>query len=542
VDTPENQGARARVGEVLRDKWTLDALIGVGGMAAVYAATHRNGRRGAVKLLHAELSRNKDVRQRFLREARVANKVAHPGAVEVLDDDVADDGSVFLVMELLEGESLNDVLERSPAMALDAATTIGIGVQLCEVLAAAHRAGIVHRDIKPDNLFLTKSGQLKVLDFGIARFRELTGPAGQNTTYGSATQTGSVMGTPAFMPPEQALGEWSKVDARSDLWAAGATLYTMLSGQLPHEDETVAKVLLRAMTKPVPSLATVAPKVPPALAALVDRALAREREDRFQSADEMRDALLAVDAAASAAEPFDPLAATTLDPESLVSPPSYAQPAPGVAPTVGPSYPGIAAASAGPSYPGVAVPAALVASAATTAGTLASASPAVATLAGTIHDPSLPPHLGPPRVGSVSTLAASSRSGFQPAPPARSRVATVIVPVVLALGVVAAAAVWIGRSQDPSIGAEPPSEASAAPTDEPEPVASQAPATETSATATVSASADPATSTSAAPIVSKPPLPRQPPAAPGPRPPEPAPLPTPKPGPVDIFKGMGKPN
>src|SRR5262245_51711078 len=214
-------------------------------MAAVYAATHRNGRRGAVKLLHPEFASNKDVRQRFLREARVANTVGHAGAVEVLDDDVTEDGSVFLVMELLEGESLNDLLERSPGQMLEPSAVIRIGVQLCEVLGAAHEAGIVHRDLKPENLFLTKGGQLKVLDFGIARLRELTGQSG-STTYGSATQTGSVMGTPAFMPPEQALGEWSKVDARSDLWAAGATLYAALSGRLPHEDTTVAKVLLRA--------------------------------------------------------------------------------------------------------------------------------------------------------------------------------------------------------------------------------------------------------------------------------------------------------
>ncbi len=150
--------AEARVGRWLRQKWHLDRLIGIGGMAAVYSATHRNGKRGAVKLLHLELSLEKDARERFLREGYVANKVGHPGAVVVLDDDVAEDGSVYLVMELLEGASLIDLLEQQKDWILPTHAALSVVEQLLAVLASAHDAGIVHRDIKPENVFVTNDG------------------------------------------------------------------------------------------------------------------------------------------------------------------------------------------------------------------------------------------------------------------------------------------------------------------------------------------------------------------------------------------------
>src|SRR5262249_12850382 len=153
------------------DKWRLDRLLGVGGMAAVYEATHRNKKRVAVKLLHAEFSQNADLRTRFLREGYAANVIEHPGAVSVLDDDVTDAGAAFLVMELLEGETLDQRWERM-AGRLPAAEVFGFADQLLDVLAVAHTKGIVHRDIKPENLFVTREGTLKVLDFGIARVFE----------------------------------------------------------------------------------------------------------------------------------------------------------------------------------------------------------------------------------------------------------------------------------------------------------------------------------------------------------------------------------
>ncbi len=227
---PTTQRALARVGIVLREKWRLDSLLGVGGMAAVYAATHRNGKRGAVKMLHLELSGDADARKRFLREGYAANAVDHPGAVSVLDDDVAEDGSVFLVMELLEGSSVDARAASRPGRKLDAGEVLAIADQLLDTLVVSHAKGIVHRDIKPENLFLTKAGHVKVLDFGLARLRDLNlGSKGQRMT-----ATGSVMGTPAFMPPEQALGNWDSVDARTDLYAVGSSMFCLLTGRFVH--------------------------------------------------------------------------------------------------------------------------------------------------------------------------------------------------------------------------------------------------------------------------------------------------------------------
>lgn len=278
------QRAQQRVGQTLRGKWRIDAMIGVGGMAAVYSATHRNGKRGAVKILHAEMNLMEEVRNRFLREGYLANKVDHPGVVSVLDDDQSEDGSVFLVMELLEGESLDLKLARSTR--LGEAEAVPIIADVLDVLASAHQKGIVHRDLKPDNVFVTHRRQVKVLDFGIARMKE----AAQQ---GGGTQTGSLMGTPNFMPPEQALGDWNKVDGRTDIWAIGATLFAMLAGRAVHLGDNPNKILLSAMTTAAPPLLSVAPHVSPRVAAVVDRALAFDRDQRWPLAQEMREALLA---------------------------------------------------------------------------------------------------------------------------------------------------------------------------------------------------------------------------------------------------------
>ena len=233
--------AQTRVGQVLKEKWRLDVLLGVGGMAAVYAATHRNGSRVAMKILHPELSTHHEVRTRFLREGYAANAVGHEGAVRVTDDDVAEDGSAFLVMELLDGETLEDRRIRSGGQ-LGEDEVLSVADQLLDVLVAAHAKGVIHRDIKPDNIFLTRSGQVKVLDFGIARLREVTSKS-------TATVSGATMGTPAFMSPEQARGLWDEVDGRSDLWAVGATMFNLLTGRVVHDGRTTNEQLLHAMTK-----------------------------------------------------------------------------------------------------------------------------------------------------------------------------------------------------------------------------------------------------------------------------------------------------
>ncbi len=283
--------AKARVGTVLDEKWHIDSVLGVGGMAAVYAATHRNGKRAAIKLLHPEVSLNGNVKARFLREGWVANKVEHPGAVSVLDDDEAPDGSVFLVMELLEGETLESKCKYE--LKLPCADVLIITDQLLDVLVAAHGKGIVHRDLKPGNLFVTNQGLLKVLDFGIARLRELS------TSPTPGTTTVSSMGTPGFMPPEQARGRWEEVDARSDLFAVGATMFNLLTGRFIHEETTLNEQLLASMTKPAPPLSVVAPSTPAVVAEIVDRALAFDPKARWASAHEMQEAVRAAYASLS---------------------------------------------------------------------------------------------------------------------------------------------------------------------------------------------------------------------------------------------------
>jgi serine/threonine protein kinase len=273
--------ATARLGQRLRNKWRLDVLLGVGGMAAVYAATHRNGSRAAVKILHTELSVSEEIRSRFMREGYVANSVGHEGAVKVLDDDIAEDGSMYLVTELLDGETLEDRRVRYGGR-LNEDDVLSVTDQLLDVLAAAHAKGVIHRDVKPANIFLMRSGQLKVLDFGIARLRELS-------TVSLATRSGSAMGTPAFMSPEQARGLWSEVDARSDLWSVGATMWHALTGKLVHEGRTPNEELLSAMTNPAPPLSSVLPSSSPAVAHVVDRAVAFDKEKRWLDARRMQE-------------------------------------------------------------------------------------------------------------------------------------------------------------------------------------------------------------------------------------------------------------
>jgi serine/threonine-protein kinase len=282
MDDDVSRFAQARLGQVLRGKYCLERVLGVGGMGAVYAATHRNRKRFAVKMLHPGLSRSEDVCKRFLREGYVANTVSHPGAVTVLDDDVAEDGSAFLVMELLEGKSFEDLWE-SRGRTLPLPFLLALFDQVLDVLAAAHGHGIVHRDLKPANLFLTNDGQVKVLDFGIARL--LDASANQ------ATQTGAMLGTPAFMAPEQARGNSAEVDAQTDLWAVGATLFVLITGRLVHDGRTASELLINAATRPSPSLGSVAPGVPEQLIHLVDRALMFDKKARWSSASEMQHAL-----------------------------------------------------------------------------------------------------------------------------------------------------------------------------------------------------------------------------------------------------------
>ena len=205
-----------RIGVLLAGTWRLERLIGTGGMASVFAATHaRNGLRVAVKVLNPEQGRKPEIRARFLREGYLANRIQHPGVVRVIDDGT-DGEHVFIVMELLQGETLKDIWQKR-SRAVPASEVERFVAAVLEVLEVAHAAGVVHRDLKPDNVFLLDDGSIKLLDFGIARLHE------ESALADHATTTGTMLGTPAFMPPEQALGHWDEVDARSDLYAVGAT-------------------------------------------------------------------------------------------------------------------------------------------------------------------------------------------------------------------------------------------------------------------------------------------------------------------------------
>jgi protein-disulfide isomerase len=271
----------ARVGRTLCQRYTLERVLGVGSTAAVYGGTHRNGNRVAIKVLHTELSGSKEVRERFVREAYVANKVEHPGAVRILDDDIAEDGTVFVVMDLLEGQTLEQLVA-SQGGRLAASDLVPLGCQLLDVLAAAHEKGIVHRAIEPRNLFVTANRTLKVMDFGTARLADGTRLPGR-----ARPPTEDA----AFLAPEQARGETALVDPQTDVWAAGAVMFRALSGRVVYPADTPEMVRVQAATQPAPLLGSVMPNGEPHVAQIVDRALAWKKEDRWKSAQAMATAL-----------------------------------------------------------------------------------------------------------------------------------------------------------------------------------------------------------------------------------------------------------
>jgi eukaryotic-like serine/threonine-protein kinase len=270
---PEVEAAQ-RVGTTLKNKWTLERLIGTGGMAAVYVANHKIGRREAIKILHAEVAKDPELRARFEQEAHAVNRFKHPGAVEVRDIDVAEDGAPFLVMELLEGQSLADLARQPGGVPLG--DLLRMADELLDVLAAAHAQGIIHRDVKPDNLFVLHDGRLKVLDFGIARVR-----AGV-TNATPRTRIGATLGTAPYMPPEQIRG--AEIDGRADLFAVGATLFRLIARRRVQEAATETEMLVKMASVQAPPLLSVAPDAPRDVGLVVDRALMFERDQRYPDA------------------------------------------------------------------------------------------------------------------------------------------------------------------------------------------------------------------------------------------------------------------
>jgi len=282
AEDPLTTHARNRLGRVLRGKWTLDRIIGVGGMAAVYEATHRNGSKVAIKILHPTLMYDTNFAHRLIQEGYVANKINHPAAVKVMDDDTDEtDGAVFLVMELLEGMTLSQA--RRKRKKFPPVEACRLMEPVLECLGNAHALGIIHRDIKPENLFLTKDGTIRVLDFGIARVSDSTNV--------SATRTGMVVGSPAYMAPEQAIGKMNAVGPQTDVYAVGATLFALITGTTPHAGETTQEMIVMVATQSARPILTVAPDVPPPIARVIDRALAYDREKRYPDARAMLDDL-----------------------------------------------------------------------------------------------------------------------------------------------------------------------------------------------------------------------------------------------------------
>ena len=278
--------ARSRVGATLGGKYRLDALLGIGGMAAVYRATHRNGAVFAIKLLHPEYGMRGDVRARFMREGYIANSIKHVGVARVVDDEASESGDVYIVMELLEGVAVDRLAshfgERLPLRAV-----VALAVSILDVLAAAHAAGVVHRDIKPGNLFVAFDGRAVLLDFGIARVYDAANAGGLSTA------AGVVLGTPAFMAPEQATAEKSSIGPRTDLWSLAAAMFTSATGRTVHVAEHGPQFLVLAATRSAPPIREVLADVPAPIAAVIDRALERDPAARFADAEAMRDALIA---------------------------------------------------------------------------------------------------------------------------------------------------------------------------------------------------------------------------------------------------------
>jgi serine/threonine-protein kinase len=311
------------------------SLLGEGGMGAVYLAEHPGiGRRVAVKVLRSEMDHDPQLLTRFLNEARAANAIRHPNIIEVLDSGTTPRGASYLVMELLEGEALSARIKRLSR--LDEKSAIEIAMQTALGLGAAHAKGITHRDLKPDNLFIipepTDVGRerVKILDFGIAKLHKLAGDS-------LKTRTGTLMGTPIYMSPEQCLGT-REVDHRSDVYSLGVILFELLAGRPPFVSEGFGELLSMHLHEPPPSLRELAPQVTPQTEQVVLRMLAKKPEARFSSMAEVRAALAAAGKLPNAISPehkvgtTDPfgggqtLAAQTGQPKPKTVPPTTLTP------------------------------------------------------------------------------------------------------------------------------------------------------------------------------------------------------------------------
>ncbi|MCB9601017.1 MAG: serine/threonine protein kinase [Sandaracinus sp.] len=281
------------IGRVLEGRYRIDDLLGEGGIGRVYRATHlKLDRPVALKVLHEGFRNSADVRQRFEREAKTLSALRHPNVVTITDYGVEDD-LPFLVMELVEGRDLDQLLE-SQEEPLPIGRVIGLMSQVLRSLAQAHGMGIIHRDLKPGNALLQVlpdgSDHVEVLDFGLAKFVD-DAPAAVSSP--KLTRAGTVVGTPAYMAPEQASG--GACDARTDVYAAGVMLFELLTGELPFPMQDPAAMLRAHLVQTPPKLRSLRPEVAPSLEALIDRALAKDPAQRFADGADMLAALEAID-------------------------------------------------------------------------------------------------------------------------------------------------------------------------------------------------------------------------------------------------------
>jgi hypothetical protein len=276
-------------GQVLDGRYRLLDRLGEGGMGSVWVAENVSikGSEVALKVMHSAFNADATVVQRFRTEAETTVRIGHPGIVKVFDFGELEDGTPYLVMERLHGESLADRLEREGALPpRDAASLL---CTLLDALEAAHDKDIVHRDLKPENLFLARDGEQvapKILDFGVSKI------LGSDAERVKLTRTGALVGTPAYMAPEQAMGD-TAVDKRVDLWAMGVILYELVSGRLPYDGQNYNAMLVQIVTGRPRPVTDHVPTLDPALVALIERAMARNPRARFASARAMNDALSA---------------------------------------------------------------------------------------------------------------------------------------------------------------------------------------------------------------------------------------------------------
>lgn len=281
----------AEVGDLIDGKYRLTGCLGEGGMGKVFEAVHEGiGKRVALKFLLSEHITDKSTVTRFQREAQTAAAAGHHGIVDIHDIGVAEDGSPYLVMELLKGQSLGDLMLQ--AGALDVSTAAYVTCHVLSALSAAHGAGIVHRDLKPDNIFLIETGaavfDVKLLDFGISRITSQSASLDQSMRL---TRTGTIVGTPLYMSPEQAKGR-SDLDHRIDVYATGVILYECLTGKLPFEADNYNALIAMILTEDPPDPTLVRPDLPRAMEKVILRALTKDRDERYETAAAMFQALV----------------------------------------------------------------------------------------------------------------------------------------------------------------------------------------------------------------------------------------------------------